>query len=81
VPASVLQNHDDCTFVIDEIAATDLTRHKSPWLTGSTDWTPTLIKKAVIELALKLVENDEFDCSKLNIFNINSEIFIWLCKV
>ena len=25
VPASVLQNHDDCTFVIDEIAATDLT--------------------------------------------------------
>jgi len=54
VPASVLQNHDDCTFVIDEIAATDLTRNKSPWLTGSTDWTPALIKKAVIELALKL---------------------------
>jgi len=30
--------------------------------------------KNQIELALKLVENDEFDCSKLNIFNINSEI-------
>jgi glucosamine-6-phosphate deaminase len=33
VPASVLQNHDDCTFVIDELAATELTRYKSPWLT------------------------------------------------
>jgi Trp operon repressor len=30
--------------------------------------------KNQIELALKLVDNDEFDCSKLNIFNINSEI-------
>jgi hypothetical protein len=30
--------------------------------------------KSQIELALKLLENDEFDCSKLNIFNINSEI-------
>jgi glucosamine-6-phosphate deaminase len=54
IPASVLQNHDDCTFVIDELAATELTRNKSPWLSGNTDWTPALIKKAVIELALKL---------------------------
>jgi len=54
IPASVLQNHDDCTFYIDEFAATDLTRNKSPWLTGANDWTPLMIKKAVIELALKL---------------------------
>ena len=54
IPASVLQNHDDCTFVIDELAATELTRHKSPWLTGANDWTPQMIKKAVIDLALKL---------------------------
>jgi len=54
IPASVLQNHDDCTFYIDEFAAADLTRNKSPWLTGANDWTPLMIKKAVIELALKL---------------------------
>ena len=54
IPASVLQNHDDCTFYIDEFAAADLTRNKAPWLTGSNDWTPLMIKKAVIELALKL---------------------------
>lgn len=54
VPATVLQNHDDCTFVIDELAAAELTRNKEPWLTGMNEWTPELIKKAVIGLALKL---------------------------
>ncbi len=54
VPASVLQNHDDCTFIVDEYAAAELTRNKAPWLTGTNDWTPQMIKKAVIELALKL---------------------------
>jgi len=54
IPASVLQNHDDCTYIIDEFAATELTRNKAPWLTGSCEWTPQNIKKAVIELALKL---------------------------
>ena len=92
VPASVLQNHDDCTFVIDEIAATDLTRHKSPWLTGSTDWTPTLIKKAVIELALKLdktilsltandyTENSLADLLVLreSVYDINLQVFYML---
>ena len=34
IPASLLQNHDDCTFVVDEMAASELTRFKSPWLTG-----------------------------------------------
>ena len=92
VPASVLQNHDDCTFVIDEIAATDLIRHKSPWLTGSTDWTPTLIKKAVIELALKLdktilslTANDYTENSladllvlKESVYDINLQVFYML---
>lgn len=92
VPASVLQNHDDCTFVIDEIAATNLIRHKSPWLTGSTDWTPTLIKKAVIELALKLdktilsltandyTENNLADLLVLreSVYDINLQVFYML---
>lgn len=54
VPASLLQNHDDVTFVVDEAAASELTRNKSPWLTGDCEWTPKMIKKAVVNMALKL---------------------------
>jgi len=54
VPASILQQHADCTFIIDEAASTELTRIKSPWLTGNCEWTPTIVKKAVISVALKL---------------------------
>lgn len=54
VPASLLQNHDDVTFVIDEAAAAELTRYKSPWLTGDCEWSPKIIKKAVVNMALKL---------------------------
>ena len=54
VPASLLQNHDDVTFYVDEAAASELTRFKSPWLTGECEWTPKMIKKAVVNMALKL---------------------------
>jgi glucosamine-6-phosphate deaminase len=54
IPASLLQNHDDITFVVDEAAASELTRNKSPWLTGDCEWTPKMIKKAVVNMALKL---------------------------
>lgn len=54
VPASLLQNHDNCVFVLDDLAASELTRFKSPWLTGDCDWTPKLIRRAVINAALKL---------------------------
>lgn len=54
VPASLLQNHDDCTFVIDETCASELTRFKSPWLTGECEWTDSMMKRAVVNLALKL---------------------------
>lgn len=54
VPASILQQHADCTFIVDEAASTELTRIKSPWLTGNCEWTPNLVKKAVISVALKL---------------------------
>ncbi|RTL61006.1 MAG: glucosamine-6-phosphate deaminase [Sphingobacteriales bacterium] len=53
VPASLLQNHDDVTFVVDELASAELTKIKSPWLTGDCDWTPKMIKKAVVNMALK----------------------------
>lgn len=54
VPASILQQHNNCTFVVDELAASELTRFKSPWLTGEIEWSPIMIKRAVVNLALKL---------------------------
>lgn len=54
VPASLLQNHDNTVFVVDEAAAAELTRFKRPWLTGECDWTEKMLKKAVVDLALKL---------------------------
>jgi glucosamine-6-phosphate deaminase len=54
IPASLLQQHIDCTFVTDELASSDLTRFKSPWLTGECEWTPQIVRKAVIGTALKL---------------------------
>lgn len=54
VPASLLQQHNDCLFVIDSQAATELTRIKSPWQTGEVEWTDSVIRKAVINMALKL---------------------------
>lgn len=54
VPASILQQHDNCTFVIDELASAELTRFKSPWLSGEIEWTPAIMRRAVTHLALKL---------------------------
>jgi glucosamine-6-phosphate deaminase len=54
IPASILQQHNDCTFVIDTTAAADLTRIKSPWLTGECEWTDYMIKRAVVNMSLKL---------------------------
>ncbi len=54
IPASILQQHNDCTFVVDEPASTELTRIKSPWLTGECIWTEAMIKRAVVHLSLKL---------------------------
>ena len=54
VPASLLQQHSDCIFVLDESAAAELTRNESPWLTGEIEWSSKMIKKAVVNMALKL---------------------------
>ena len=51
VPASYLQNHDNVTFVLDEGAAAELTRIKTPWLVKNCIWTEDLISKAVVWLS------------------------------
>ncbi|MBX9681908.1 MAG: glucosamine-6-phosphate deaminase [Gemmataceae bacterium] len=65
VSASFLQKHADTTFILDQSAAGHLTPIRRPWVLGSVNWTPTLIRRAVIWLSrtvnkglLKLSEED-----------------------
>ncbi len=50
VPASYLQEHNNIDLVIDEGAASQLTRVQTPWLVGSCQWTPKFVRKAVVWL-------------------------------
>lgn len=54
VPASYLQEHRNATFVLDKAASSKLTRISTPWLVENVIWTDKLIRKAVLNLALKL---------------------------
>ena len=54
VPASFLQRHSNCRCYIDEPAASELTRFRSPWKVGTVNWNPTLIRKAVVSVATDL---------------------------
>jgi glucosamine-6-phosphate deaminase len=53
VPASFLQNHTNTTFVLDQSAASELTRFKTPWLVGECIWTSELKRKAIVWLCLE----------------------------
>lgn len=68
IPAAFLQRHSDVTFVMDALAASELTRFKTPWLVGDTSWTSGIARKAVVWLSeklkkpiLKLTERDYND--------------------
>ncbi len=68
VPASVLQNHPNTSFIFDESSSAELTRIKTPWLTGPVRWSDKLIRRAVFWLCeklekpiLKLTERDYND--------------------
>jgi glucosamine-6-phosphate deaminase len=60
VAASFLQQHPNARFVLDEAAAAELTRFKTPWLLGPVkrfgrSWDdPRMVKRAVIWLAQTL---------------------------
>jgi glucosamine-6-phosphate deaminase len=89
IPASYLQGHHNTTFILDNAAASELTRIKTPWLTDEVTWSANLIKKAVTHLAiaiykpiLKLTANDynENGLSELlalygQVHDLNIEVF------
>jgi glucosamine-6-phosphate deaminase len=54
IAASFLQKHPDTTFILDSAAAAELTAIKQPWVTGPVEWTPLLVRKALIWLSLKV---------------------------
>jgi glucosamine-6-phosphate deaminase len=69
-PASLLQSHDHVRFFTDATGGSLLTRTVAPWLVGPCDWTPKLIRKAVVWLCqtvgkpiLKLTEKDYLENS------------------
>ncbi len=89
VAASFLQQHPDAHVVLDEAAAAELTRFRSPWLVGPVEWTEERTRKAVIWLArhqqkavLKLTDHDyneegmqDLLAEKGPAYNINLSVF------
>lgn len=89
VPATFLQLSDNVEFILDEDAATLLTRFNTPWLVKDCTWNETLTKKAVTWLAktlkkpiLKLTEDDynnngmaQLAVDRGPVYNINIDIF------
>lgn len=88
-PASYLQAHPNVTFVIDDRAASELTRMKTPWAVDSVTWDNNMIKKAVTHLSqslnkpiLKLTDKDYNDNGMSDLlaqsgagYEINIDIF------
>lgn len=54
VPATFLQHHENCDFILDTAAASSLTRVQTPWLVSECDWNDKLIKRATLWLSEKL---------------------------
>ena len=52
VTASFLQEHPNATFILDRAAAADLAAVKRPWEVGPCQWTPELVRRAVVHLSL-----------------------------
>ncbi len=90
IPAAILQTHPDCSFILDGASSAELTRVRTPWLTGDCDWSDgRLVRRAVLWLCrkvekpiLKLVDRDYTDngmhgliAEKGPAYNINIRIF------
>ncbi|MGV3508554.1 MAG: glucosamine-6-phosphate deaminase [Sphingobacteriaceae bacterium] len=89
VPATYLQLSNNVEFVLDQDAASELTRFDTPWLVKDCVWDLPLVKKAVIWLArilnkpiLKLTEEDynthgmsQLATEQGPVYNINIDIF------
>jgi glucosamine-6-phosphate deaminase len=88
-PVMYLREHPAVTLVLDESAAGELTRYRTPWRAGPIEWTATMIRRAVTILAettgkaiLKLTEEDYNDAglhdllaAEGSVYDINIRVF------
>ena len=84
-----MQNHDNITFVLDNGAAEELTRIKTPWLVKPCEWSDALTLKASVWLSqltkksiLKLTDSDYNNNGMSNLlidhgsaYNLNIKMF------
>ncbi len=78
LPATVLQNHPNMSFIVDRDSGSKLTRMRCPWIKEVCDWSDKhFVKKAVIWLArhtkksiLKLTNRDYMDNGMADLINI-----------
>jgi glucosamine-6-phosphate deaminase len=89
IPATYLQQHQNTTFVLDNEAASKLTRIDTPWLVKDVEWDDTTAKKAVVWLSektkrpiLKLTDNEynqnylsDLIAARGSAYDLNIEIF------
>ena len=89
LPSSFFQTHNNTTICVDLAASSHLTRIRRPWLVTNCDWTPKLVRSAVVWLCqlldkpiLKLTNKDysEHGMSELlalygSAYNVNIRIF------
>jgi glucosamine-6-phosphate deaminase len=90
VPASFLQEHKDCSVVVDKWASLDLARIRTPWLVGLCNWgDKQLTRRAVIWLSttirkpiLKLTDEDYKEAGLVdllvhagNAYQLNIQVF------
>ena len=82
IPTSYLQYDKNTTLVLDKEASSELTRIKTPWLTGTYEWTLENSAKAVIWLCektgksiLKLTDNDYKENGMVDLLSISGSSY------
>ncbi len=89
IPATYLQQHENVKVILDNGAAEQLTRIKTPWLVDTVEWNDKLVRKAVVWLCqkvgkpiLKLTDRDYNDHGMTELiaeygpaYNINIKVF------
>ncbi len=89
IPASYLQEHKNTTFVLDQEAAGELTRIKTPWIVESCIWNEKIKNKSIAWLSqkvqkpiLKLTDKDYNDngmsgllAEKGSAYDLNIDMF------
>ena len=92
VPATFVQDHPNAQFLLDDAAASALTRNQAPWLLGDVDWDEATTRRAVIDLSegvgkaiLKLTDADYNEQGLQNLlaahgsaYDINLRVFRYL---